>query len=308
VRAEYKAAHLRKTFASYGDKFEAVVVEDITKEGAFDEAVQGVDAIAHTASPFHLKADEPDEVIIPTVHGTTSVLQSALKHGAGVKRIVITGSTASVLTPSTEPRTFSEENWNEASVTETRALGRAAPAISKYRASKVLAERAAWDFHEKHKSEVGWDLVVLNPPYVFGPPLHEADAADSLNESLHDWYHTVCKSSKSNKTLSTAGSAWIDVRQIAEAHVLATQKEAAGGERIIISAGPFIWQEWVNAARTADSNVPAGDEAYVKGSVPYPIIYLTDKSDRILGIKWLSMEESARDALAEFKARGWWGN
>ena len=32
------------------------------QEGAFDEAVKGVDAIEHTASPFHFKADEPDGV------------------------------------------------------------------------------------------------------------------------------------------------------------------------------------------------------------------------------------------------------
>lgn len=31
VRSESKAAHLRETFASYGDKLEIVIVEDITK-------------------------------------------------------------------------------------------------------------------------------------------------------------------------------------------------------------------------------------------------------------------------------------
>ena len=31
VRSEQKAAHLRKVFASFGDKLEVVVVEDITK-------------------------------------------------------------------------------------------------------------------------------------------------------------------------------------------------------------------------------------------------------------------------------------
>ena len=30
------------------------------KEGAFDEAVKGVDAIEHTASPFHFNPKEPD--------------------------------------------------------------------------------------------------------------------------------------------------------------------------------------------------------------------------------------------------------
>jgi uncharacterized protein YbjT (DUF2867 family) len=59
VRAESKATHLRKTFASYGDKLELVIVDDITKEGAFDEAVKGVDAVEHTASPFHTRFDDP---------------------------------------------------------------------------------------------------------------------------------------------------------------------------------------------------------------------------------------------------------
>ena len=30
------------------------------KEGAFDEAVKGVDLVEHTASPFHLKSKTPD--------------------------------------------------------------------------------------------------------------------------------------------------------------------------------------------------------------------------------------------------------
>ena len=40
--------HLRKTFAQYGDKFELVEVEDITAPGAFDDAVKGIDVVAHT--------------------------------------------------------------------------------------------------------------------------------------------------------------------------------------------------------------------------------------------------------------------
>lgn len=39
----------------------------VTQEGAFDTAVQGVDAIEHTASPFHFNADDP--------HGTFFISQ-----------------------------------------------------------------------------------------------------------------------------------------------------------------------------------------------------------------------------------------
>jgi nucleoside-diphosphate-sugar epimerase len=60
VRSLSKSVFLKDKFAHYGDRFELVVVEDITKEGAFDEAVKDVDAIAHTASPFHYKSTNPD--------------------------------------------------------------------------------------------------------------------------------------------------------------------------------------------------------------------------------------------------------
>lgn len=62
VRSESKTEHLRKVFKTEVDtgKFELTVVPDITVPGAFDEAVKGVDAIEHTASPFHFQADDPN--------------------------------------------------------------------------------------------------------------------------------------------------------------------------------------------------------------------------------------------------------
>ena len=60
VRSLSKSAFLNDKFGHYGDRFELVVVEDITKDGAFDEAVKGVDAIAHTASPVHFNITKPD--------------------------------------------------------------------------------------------------------------------------------------------------------------------------------------------------------------------------------------------------------
>ena len=105
---------------------------------------------------------------MPAVHGTTGILASALKNGTAVKRIVVTSSCAAVLTPLPDPHVFSEEDWNDASVAEVEEKGRAATAIAKYRASKTLAERAAWEFHAQHKQEVAWDLATLNPPLVFG--------------------------------------------------------------------------------------------------------------------------------------------
>jgi len=80
VRSPGKGEHLKKLFAKYGDKFDLAVVEDITvvrralfilhaffripirmrQPGAFDNVLGGISAIAHTASPFHIHADDPN--------------------------------------------------------------------------------------------------------------------------------------------------------------------------------------------------------------------------------------------------------
>ena len=62
VRSISKSAFLKDKFGHYGDRFEIVVVEDIAKDGAFDEAVSGVDAIAHTASPVEINPTNPDGI------------------------------------------------------------------------------------------------------------------------------------------------------------------------------------------------------------------------------------------------------
>jgi nucleoside-diphosphate-sugar epimerase len=82
-----------------------------------------------------------------------------------VKRIVVTSSVAAVQHDPDMPLVFSEKDWNEQAPAAVEEKGRAAAPMHKYQASKTLAERAAWKLYEENKSQ-GWDLVVLNPPYV----------------------------------------------------------------------------------------------------------------------------------------------
>ncbi|CAE6377577.1 unnamed protein product [Rhizoctonia solani] len=96
IRSISKGDYLVNLFKSYGDKFTYIIVEDIGKERAFDEAVKGVHGIAHTASPFHYDSEDPKEIIDPAVRGTTGILESVNKYGSMVKRVVITSSVASV--------------------------------------------------------------------------------------------------------------------------------------------------------------------------------------------------------------------
>ena len=118
---------------------------------------------------------------------------------------MITSSTAAAVRQTNLPGHFTEADWNDEEVAQCREKGRDATALAKYRASKTLAERAAWAFYEEHKQELGWDLVALNPPFVFGPAIHEVDKPENLNESARDWYFYVVKGGLDNEALATVG-------------------------------------------------------------------------------------------------------
>ncbi|KAG6329779.1 hypothetical protein ID866_9311 [Astraeus odoratus] len=317
IRSAKKGEYLLHYFASYGEKFEISVVEDITKEGAFDESVKGVSAVLHTASPVHFDVRDPKELIDPAVQGTLGVLQSTLKYGPSVRRVVYTSSGSTVLREVTTPTVFTDNDWNIECLDAVKDQGENAPSSQKYRASKTLAEQAAWKFVEDHREEIHWDLTVLNPPYIFGPIIHEATRPLSLNASSQWFYDYVADPKKSalmgNDFLARTGSVWIDVRDLAEAFRLAIEKEDAGGERILLSAGVWKWQDFIDIANALDPQpklsqpLPKGNRGTgtENANTVHLIHFDMTKAKRILGLKCRSKAETTRDIFADYETRGW---
>ncbi len=108
------------------------------------------------------------------MQGTTSILNSALKHGSTLKRFILTSSAVATLEVTPVPRFFSESTWNEAAVEAVKEKGSAAGNFAIYCASKTLAEKAAWEFVATHNSEISWDLAVMNPSLIIGARLFPA--------------------------------------------------------------------------------------------------------------------------------------
>jgi nucleoside-diphosphate-sugar epimerase len=54
------------------------------------------------------------------------------------------------------------------------------------------------------------------------------------------WHDTVLVEGSQSEEFLKHGSCFIDVRNLAEAHVKSLEIEEAGGERIIVSAGKYI--------------------------------------------------------------------
>ncbi|KAH7906355.1 hypothetical protein BJ138DRAFT_1016362 [Hygrophoropsis aurantiaca] len=317
VRADAKAEHLRKVFSEYGDKHEIVIVPDITKEGAFDEAVKGVHAVEHVASPVDLALEDPYELINPAVKGTVGMLQSVLNHGTSIQRIVITSSVAAVIHDDPTPLIFDESDWNEQCL---EILARGGPQLTgpmKYRASKTLAEKAAWKFWEDNQTKIKWDIVVINPPYVFGPTIHEAASPSALNVSTVEWYNYVVRPTSSgatNEFLATTGSGgWVDVRDLAEAHVQSLEREAAGSKRIIVSVGAWKWQDFVDEANTISPPpklsrpLPVGNprSESANPATVHMLQYNTDRAKTVFEIQYRTISETTRDMLVDFESKGW---
>ncbi|KAJ6581816.1 D-lactaldehyde dehydrogenase [Mycena capillaripes] len=311
VRGEAKGKHLLNIYEEYGNKLEVFLVNDMNVGGAFDDAVKGVQGIVHTASPVHLGASHPNEMIEPAIKGQLGMLTSAMKYGSSVQRIIITSSCAAILDtvadPTKDTATVSEHDWNMRPVEQCEKLGADATGLDMYSASKTLAEKAAWAFMDENKAEIPWDLTMINPPWIFGPPKHEVASLAALNSSCKMWADAVLKGDLSGypDPLHYPGHGWVDVRDVSEAHVRALAVPAAGGERIIVCAGSFVWQDFL-AVANALSPPPAQMLAKgTPGAAHRAITFDTAKEKKILGIEFKTMAESTRDTLAGFVARGW---
>lgn len=306
VRSESKGRNLQQLFNSYADKLEIAIVPDMTKDGAWDDAIKGVQAVAHTATPadFTNPNPKPEDFIQPAIKGTVGILESALRHKEGLKRIVITSSLTAVADLFGPPKFYTEEDWNDTALALVETKGSEAGTQHIYSASKVLSERAAWEFYEKHKSKVSWDLSVILPPLVLGPTLGEASSPEALNTSVKFfWTFVASDIPKTREGMGFPGN-WVDVRDLAEGHVLALEKDKAAGERIFVSAGSFVWQDFVDVA----NNLNLPDRKLTPGfpdlSRDTPLKLSSAKGDEIFGIKYKSMEETTRDSLEDFAKRG----
>ena len=99
-----------------------------------------------------------DEYLKPAIDGTLSVMKAAQKHQ--IERVVLTSSTAAILDRTKDGETLDESHWVE--ITDWLPV---------YNKSKILAEKAAWDFVDELPEEEKFGLVVMNPSGIIGPTL-----------------------------------------------------------------------------------------------------------------------------------------
>ncbi|KAI8634272.1 NAD dependent epimerase/dehydratase [Xylariaceae sp. FL1651] len=308
VRSEDKAATIRN--AHPGAKLTVAIVPDIAQPNAFDEVMQtpGLEYVQHTASPFHFKwKDAKTEILDPAIKGTTSVLEAVKKYAPTVKRVIVTSSFAAILSSKglEDPsKTFSEADWNP----DGYEAGLTGPPGTTYRVSKTLAEKAAWDF--KKNENPNFDIATINPPFVFGPVVHHLSSLANINTSNGNLVALMVGRWKT-EIPPTGVHLWVDVRDVAKAHVEAMERPEAGGNRFFVVAGHFSNREIVPIVRKnfpeladklPDDSVQGGD--YPGGKVENLYKYDNSKATKELGIDWIPLEKAIVDTIKSLQAVG----
>ncbi|OQE31542.1 hypothetical protein PENSTE_c001G04262 [Penicillium steckii] len=295
VRSEDKGKRILQAHPDASkDKLSFVIVKDVAQEGAFDEAVKSdppFDYVLHTASPFHFNVQDPvKDFLDPAIKGTTGILKAIKASAPSVKRVVITSSFAAIVNAKKHPNVYSEQNWNP--VTWEEAMDHS----NVYRASKTFAEKAAWDFVEKEKPN--FDIATINPPLVFGPIVHYLNSLEAINTS-NQRLRNIIQGQFKAQIPPTGTFTWVDVRDVALAHVRAIEVEKAGGQRFFVTAGYFSNKDLVDIIREnrpqLESKLPSNDSP---NDLPADIYKIDNsRSKEVLGIKYRPLKETISDTV-----------
>ncbi|KAI0155423.1 putative NADPH-dependent methylglyoxal reductase GRE2 [Hypoxylon sp. FL1284] len=320
VRSQAKVDMLKKTFKKYADspQLDFAIVPDITAPGAFDAALQSsppFDIVLHTASPFFFRPLNSSDYLDPAIKGTTEILHGIVRAAPSVKRVVVTSSFAAVWDMSanavSDPaKVLTADDWN--GVTLEQALATHDPMVT-YPASKKFAEKAAWDF--VRENNVNFELATLTPPVVYGPLFDPSQVArpEDFNESTNMMYSSLMRPGlKSTDPMPPSFIyIYVDVRDLARAHILAATVPEAAGRRWFIVGGELGNQEIANYLREAlpekRDSIPVGDPANTPSKPEGWYSASTPEVGRVLGLTYRPAEETIKELapqLVEIEKRG----
>jgi len=264
---------------------------DLLVPDAFSEAFRGCSAVLHTASPFFMTGGSEEALVTPALEGTRNVLSTCA--ALGIKQVVLTSSTAAVYVmygKLPDDHVYTDADWSdEAAMRERKAW---------YPLSKLVAEKLAWEICK----ESGIDLAVLNPTWILGPNLPGQPHLNTSSNAI------VAMMDGSAKQLDNACKTYVDVRDVAEAHIAPLEAGgAAWGKRFLLIGGCPHQREVASAVRDAvpaelKANVPTAVSdvlpPHVMGqSPPNPILYDVSPAEKILGIDFRGVEEMVKSAV-----------
>ncbi len=285
IRSPAREAEVRAALRKVADDDRLqVLVADLDSDAGWREACSGCSGVLHVASPFPARSPGNDEALVrPARNGVLRVLEAA--RDAGVRRVVMTSSTAAVAYGhGGRSQPFTEADWSDP---------RDRRDSSAYERSKMIAERAAWDWQAREGGPL--ELVTVCPGAVIGPVLGR-DFSPSIDivRKLMDG---------SLPGLPSFGWPLADVRDIADLHVRALRALEAAGQRFI-GAGRFFWME--DVARVLREHVPEVAARVPGRRLPSWLVRLSSIADPALRSRLFELDKKRPVSADKAKRQlGW---
>ncbi len=259
---------IRSIISSHTDQVNNLtIIEADLMDNGWKKRMEDKDYVMHIASPFpRTLPKHEDDLIIPAREGALKILRGATE--TGVRRVVMTSSSGAITYGVSKQKTFNENDWTDVSNKKD---------TTPYFRSKTIAEKAAWDFMKENQSKL--ELTVINPSLITGPILEkDYGSSGELIKKMMDG---------AMPALPDIGFPTIDVRSVAEAHILAMESEKARGERIICSG------EYYTVSQMADMIRPL-----------YPQLKIPKRKLPNLGVKIFALfDKEARTILIDLGTR-----
>lgn len=141
--------------------------------------------------------------------------------------------------------------------------------------------------------------------------MHALDSLDNLNTS-NQRILAAAQGKWKDEIAPTGVYLWVDVRNVAEAHVAAFEKPEAANKRFFVVAGYFSNKELAgtirkNFAEYKDKlpaeSTPGGD--FPEGGLEKGLYKIDNtRSTSILGLKYKTFEEAIVDSVKSFQPKG----
>lgn len=238
VRRVAAGEELLKEHPEWKEKLDFVVIEDYADQAALDALFQKqkFDHIAHVAAPMPGKPELSDydkDFLRPSVDANLALLKSAKANAPGLKSIVITGSINSITTGAPDDnkaREYTNDSWNDITPEFAREQKNG---FYNYCSSKKESELAVWDYVKTEKPS--YSVTVLLPALIFGPPLQAMTSLKHLNFSVGVVYSFFNGTYEEIPNTHTAAfPSYIDVRDLATAHVRSLTTPGAANKRFLV--------------------------------------------------------------------------
>jgi dihydroflavonol-4-reductase len=277
-----------------------IAMGDVLDAASVRSAVEGCDAVVHTAGVVSFRATEAARLMDVNGHGVEIVLGAA--HAAGVRRAVLTSST------SVMGGTHAPVVKDESSPGNAEALG------IPYFVSKLRGEEAARALFAR-----GLPVVLVRPAYVLGP----GDVHGTSSATL------VAIVKRRIPAYVEGGVSFCDVRDVARGHAEALERGRPGETYVLgghnLTTGEMIHRVASMAgvrpprriayplalafatAQEAWASVTGGRAAMTRDLVRSAALYTyvsSGKAERELGYTVRSFEDMVADTLRWFIAHG----